>query len=345
MRRNRLAWLLVISLVAMAAAALYLVNAARRAKAVAQTATGVVVDEPRLAELLTGPHALFRSTRLGDGYGRIVASAVEPSGERIQTGLECERVDAVATAGVCLTADRGVLTKYWAETFDQSLQPRHRIELAGIPSRVRLSPDGRLAGITVFVSGHGYSNAEFSTSTTLIDVATGTVLTDLEQFAVTRDGRPFRNADFNYWGVTFSADSKIFYATLGSGGSLFLVRGNADSATADVIAEGIECPSLSPDNQRIAYKKRSYEGGRLRWQLAILELSTMNGWVIDREPASVDDQVAWLDDEQIVYAVADETPGGGGTTIRRISIRQGPAVVWADGGYSPSVIKPRPVAR
>jgi hypothetical protein len=303
-----------------------------------------VVDDRLLAELLAQPHALFRSTRLGEGYGHIVASAIEPVGVRLQTSLECDRVDAVAGAGVCLTAERGVLTKYWAVTFDAALQPRHRIELSGIPSRVRLSLDGRLAGITVFVSGHGYSNAEFSTSTTLLDVEKGTVIADLETFAVTRDGRPFKNANFNFWGVTFTADANLFYATLGSGDQLYLVKGDVAGRSADVIAAGIECPSLSPDNRRIAFKKRAHDGGRLLWHLAVLELETMAVQVIDGEAASVDDQVEWLDDEYLIYAVADDTPGNGGTTIRKVSIRNGPSSVWADGAYSPVIVMPPLVA-
>jgi hypothetical protein len=340
MTRNRIAWVVAVAAVASTVAILYLVRAAREARASEQLTSGVVVDDRQLAELLAHPHALFRSTRLGQGYGHVVASAIEPVGVRLQTPLECDRVDAVAGAGVCLTAERGVLTKYWAVTFDAALQPRHRIELSGIPSRVRLSPDGRLAGITVFVSGHGYSNAEFSTSTTLLDVQSGMMVADLEQFAVTRDRKPFANADFNFWGVTFAADSNTFYATLASGGRIHLVKGDAAGRSVEVIAEGIECPSLSPDNQRIAYKRRSNEGGRMRWDLAVLELTTMTVRVIDREPASIDDQPEWLDDSHVIYAVSDDTPGRGGTSVKMLDIDDGPSSIWADGAYSPTVLGP-----
>jgi hypothetical protein len=338
MIRSRIIWVVVIGVLASTSAALFLVRAARQARSSEHLSSGVVVDERRLAELLVQPHALFRSTRVGEGYGHIVAAAIEPVDVRLQTGLECDRVDASAGAGVCLTAERGVLTKYWAVTFDAALQMRHRVELPGIPSRVRMSPDGRLAGITVFVSGHGYSNAEFSTSTTLLDVEQGAMIADLEQFAVTRDGRPFKNANFNFWGVTFAADSNLFYATLGSGDRLYLVRGDAAGRSVEVIAEGVECPSLSPDNQRLAYKKRSYDGGRMRWRLAVMDLETMAEQVIEGEPASVDDQVEWLDDRHLLYAIADETPGRGGTTIHKIDIRNGAPAVWADGAYSPAIV-------
>jgi hypothetical protein len=74
----------------------------------------------------------------------------------------------------------------------------------------------------------------------------------------------------------------------------------------------------------------------------VVELDTMREQVLEGEPGSVDDQPEWLDDEQLLYAVADETPGLGGTSIRKISIRGGPSSVWADGAYSPSAVHPPP---
>lgn len=353
MSRRRLAWAIAIALAATLTAVAYVARAVGRARLTEQAVSGVIVDDIRLGELRRAPHALFRSTKLGTGYGHVVAAAIATDagadvaadvadlGLRAQTALVCDRVDAVAEAGVCLTADRGVLTKYWAITFDGNLQPRRRVELSGIPSRVRVSPNGRLAGITVFVSGHGYSTAEFSTRTTLLDVEAGTVVADLEDFAVTREGQPFEHVNFNFWGVTFSADSNTFYATLGSGDRLYLVKGDAEKRTAVVVTEDVECPSLSPDNQRIAYKKRTYDGGRLVWRLAVLELATMASRVIGGEEQSVDDQVEWLDDHHLVYARSDATAGNGGTSLWKVNIQSGPASPWADGAYSPSIVVPQ----
>jgi hypothetical protein len=338
MKRSRIAWVVVIALVATLVAAIAVVRGVGRGRSAGHLESGVIVDEARLAATLLEPHALFRSTKLGEGYGHVVAAALAAPEVRVRSTLECDRVDAVANAGVCLTADRGVLTKYWAITFDGDLQPHRRIELSGIPSRVRISADGRVAGITVFVSGHGYAATEFSTRTTLMDVANGTVMADLEDFAVTRAGQPFKQVDFNFWGVTFTADANTFYATLGSGNRRYLVMGDAARRTASVVAEGIECPALSPDHQRIAYKHRVREGGRLIWRLAVLELSTMATHVIEGERRSVDDQVEWLDDRHIVYALPDEGSGNGGTSIWKADILTGVASLWAEGAYSPSIV-------
>jgi len=42
--------------------------------------------------------------------------------------------------------------------------------------------DGRVGAVTIFVTGHGYAASSFSTKTILIDMASGDVLGDLEQF-------------------------------------------------------------------------------------------------------------------------------------------------------------------
>ena len=73
-----------------------------------------------------------------------------------------------------------------------------------------------MGAITVFVTGqaHGYAGSSFSTKTTILDMASGDVLGDLEQFTTWRDGSRFAAADFNFWGVTFTRDSNVFYASL-----------------------------------------------------------------------------------------------------------------------------------
>src|SRR5438132_1093504 len=72
----------------------------------------------------------------------------------------------------------------------------------------------RVGAITVFVTGEMYAGSPFSTRTTIVDMATGEALGDLEQFSTWRNGVRFKAADFNFWGVTFARDSNVFYATL-----------------------------------------------------------------------------------------------------------------------------------
>jgi hypothetical protein len=255
------------------------------------------------------PAVIFRSTAL-DAFGTVATVPLgTPNQPRAITKLNCDRVYFAGGQGVCLTADRGVITTYSAVFSGGDFKPRRTIPLEGIPSRTRVSPDGRYASITVFVSGHSYSPGSFSTLTTLYDLRSDTSLGDLEQFAVERNGAPFSAVDFNFWGVTFARDSQRFYATLASGGIAYLVEGNLETRRARVLYERVECPSLSPDNQRVAFKRLTSDHG---WQLYVLDLDTL----IERplgETRSVDDQVEWLDDNHLLYGLSDDstsaTPG------------------------------------
>jgi len=338
--RRLIAFGLIVA-ICIGVAVLYAVYAAHRV-ASAGTPSGirVVEDPPALRTIGAGDRALFRSTALGPGYGRLALVQLDNvSGPRYATDLRCDRVDFAAGVGVCLAADRGVFTTYRALVFDETFKVHHNVGLAGIPSRTRVAPNGRLAAVTVFVSGHSYAAGSFSTQTTLIDTHTGAVLGDLEQFDITRNARPFKAVDFNFWGVTFAADSDTFYATLGTGGELLLIRGTASGRRGVVLRSGVECPSLSPDGSRLAFKRRSTEGGRLVWRLATLDLATLEDHLVPGERRSVDDQVEWLDPTHLVYALADEDGGLGGTSVWTVSVDEAPPMLWLRGAYSPAVVR------
>jgi hypothetical protein len=204
------------------------------------------------------------------------------------------------------------------------------VTLGGVPSRARVSPDGRLGATTTFVVGHSYNQDGFSTQTLLIDLRTGKRLANLEDFTILRDGRPFKSVDFNFWGVTFARNSNRFYATLGTGGKTYLVEGNVKAKTGRVLAENVECPSLSPDNSRIAYKK--LVGGRGHWRLHVLDLHTMLSTPL-AETRIVDDQAEWLDDGRVLYGLGGQTwvVNADGTGRPQLYLRNGlsPAVVRA----------------
>lgn len=221
---------------------------------------------------------------------------------RKQSGdLACERVYFAAGHGVCMgVAPSGV--EYTASIFNSKLQREHTITLTGLPSRTRVSPDGRYGAMTVFVTGDSYlsSPTAFSTRTTILEMASGKQVGQLEQFKVSKDGKPFDAVDFNFWGVTFDpSDSDHFYATLGTGGDHYLVEGSVSEESMTVLRAGVECPSLSPDGEQIAYKSRI--GDEARWHLRVLDVATLDDHAVAEE-RSIDDQVEWLDDDTLVYS-------------------------------------------
>jgi len=251
---------------------------------------------------------LVRHTGLDWSHG-FLAVETDAFGERTReaTPLMCHRLHFAAGNGSCLMVEREFFTTYTAVLFDAAFQPRHRIPLNGIPSRTRVSPDGRHAAITVFVSGHSYADSLFSTETSIVDTETGAlVVANMEELPVVRDGQPFHSLDFNFWGVTFAADGDRFFATLGTGGVMYLVEGSLAERAIRVVADGIECPALSPDETRVAFKKRMPGTARAHWRPHVLDLETLEETAL-AESRSVDDQVEWLDDEHILYALPKET--------------------------------------
>ena len=97
-------------------------------------------------------------------------------------------------------------------------------------------------------------------------MASGKTVGQLEQFEVTKDGKPFDAVDFNFWGITFDpTDSNRFYATLGTGDApLPGRRQHRTKKQMKVLRDGVECPSLSPDGTQIAYKSRIGDSNRWR---------------------------------------------------------------------------------
>ena len=79
--------------------------------------------------------------------------------------------------------------------------------------------------------------------------------------------------------------------------AIYLIEGSLITKEARTVRENVECPSLSPDNTRLAFKKRvSNAPGPVVWRLYSLDLAT---GVETRlaETRNVDDQVEWLDNQ------------------------------------------------
>jgi len=329
-----------VALTCIAAAGAYAWWAAKQR---AQVAATITRTEQPLTALPSPPYLLLRVTGPGASHGRMALEASNAGdGVRRVSALNCDRVHAAAGRGICLEAQRGAITTYHAHLFDSQLRTTASFDLAGPPSRTRMSADGTLAATTVFVSGHSYASPGFSTRTSIIDVASGRMLTaDLEAFTVIKDGQPFKAADFNFWGVTFTPDGKGFYATLQTSGVPWLVQGDIAAQRMTVIAPNVECPSLSPDGQRIAFKRRVTPPpqGRVVWQVFVRELASGRETLLARETRNVDDQVEWIDDREIAYALPDDTtPAATNAWALAIDGQSAPRLL-APLAYSPAVVR------
>jgi hypothetical protein len=257
---------------------------------------------------------------------------------RTTTNLACDRVDFAAGVGLCLAIDRGVFTTARALIFDEKLEVRREISLKGIPNRARLSPDGRFGATTTFVSGHSYADGSFSTETTLIDLAAATSLGTLEEFSVWRDGSRIQAVDFNFWGVTFADDGDRFYATLATAGKIYLVVGSIVDRGVTVLHENVECPSLSPDQTRVAFKRRVNAAGPIHWQPYVLDLETLAETPLP-EARSIDDQIEWLDDREILYALPESSPSAVTHVWRLAADGSGEPRMLIKGAASPAVVQ------
>ncbi|MGW1024429.1 TolB family protein [Streptomyces sp. NPDC002577] len=268
---------------------------------------GAVSLRPTSGRLL-----LFRNLAWGPHRDEIATvPAGRPQGPRTVSGVKCLRFHAAAGTGICLQAVHGALEDtYRAVVLDSHLHELHRFPAPGIPTRARVSPSGHMVAWTVFVSGDSYAGTHFSTRTAIVDTRTWAINDNLETFRVIKDGKPYHAADTNIWGVTFADDNR-FYATLATGGQTYLVRGDVAERTLTTLHRNVECPSLSPDGTRIAYKKR-VEGASpdAPWRLYVLDLRTMKE-TATAEQRNIDDQALWADDSTLVYAL----PGDYGSDL------------------------------
>ncbi|MFJ4573749.1 TolB family protein [Streptomyces sp. NPDC088846] len=253
---------------------------------------------------LTGPALYFRDTATGRVAHQPLAGT---PGTRTGGGPSCDRFYASGDSALCLRAKPGVLPKTYAVVLDRRLRETRRITVPGVPTRARVSASGRMLSWTVFATGDSYATTSFSTRTAILDLRTGYLIKSIEDIPLTIDGARYHAPDVNYWGATFARDDNRFYATVSTKGRTYLVEGNMRDWSAKVLRQNAECPSLSPDNTRIAFKKKVSDDPAAPWRLYVLDLRSMRETPL-AETRSVDDQAAWLNDGTVAYAL----PGAAG---------------------------------
>ncbi|MEW2524977.1 TolB-like translocation protein [Streptomyces sp. NPDC047071] len=287
------------------------------------TATAYVLG--RRGEAAAAPDGL--RLRL-DRHGTVVyvdrdrVRQLTPRGAGVGDGPTCQRAATARSTLICVRTRPGPLSAQSAQVrvyTGGARGPEVTLPVWGAPSRARVSPSGQLVTWTVFRTGDSYAvPGRFSTTAGIYDLRDGHHYGSLEDFEPFVDGERYREQDVNFWGVTFAADDRTFYATMASQGRTWLMRGDLVRRTLTAVRRNVECPSLSPDGRRIAYKKRTKDG---RWRLHVLRLGGgaaargsgggpgVREDVALAETAHVDDQPAWLDDATLAYArPVDGTP-------------------------------------
>ncbi|MFE5093745.1 TolB family protein [Streptomyces sp. NPDC056638] len=282
---------------------------------------------------LGGPALYFRDTVTGRVAHQPLAGT---AGARTPGGPACDRFYASSDTALCLRAEPGVLPKTNAIVLDRRLREMRRITVPGVPTRARVSASGRMLSWTVFATGDSYATTAFSTRTAVLDLRSGYLIKSMEEIPLTIDGVRYHAPDVNYWGVTFARDDNRFYATVSTKGRTYLVEGNMRDWSAKALRQNAECPSLSPDNTRIAFKKKVSDNPAAPWRLYVLDLRTMRETPL-AETRSVDDQAAWLDDGTVAYAL----PGADGRASDIWTVPAdgtGAPHVAAAGGSSPVAV-------
>ncbi|AJT62753.1 TolB family protein [Streptomyces chattanoogensis] len=313
--RHRLPVLLAVTALLLAGALVAVVRAAGRADERDHSRPGQPTVNKGEWDLNHPGRLIFRNLAWGPLRDHLAAVPLTaPGAARTAAPSDCLRFHAAAGTGICLRSKGGVVPGHEAVLLDSRMRTLRRFPVPGIPTRARVSPSGRLVAWTVFVSGDSYAGGAFSTRTAIYDTRTRTLHDSLEDFTVLVDGRRHRAVDHNFWGVTFAADDTTFYATLGTQGRTYLVRGNLSRRTLTAVRENVECPSLSPDGTRIAFKKRVRpKGADAPWRLYVLDLRSGRETPL-AERASVDDQALWRDRNTLLYAL----PGDYGADLWQV---------------------------
>lgn len=331
--RVRLVTFVVVAVLTMGGALGYLLLAARGASTVKAPTSAT---SPSAAPDTRGDYIAFRRTVADQGYGTVgTVPLADPGATPSRSDLQCERVHMSRRGGICLQVDRSAVTTARVLLLGPDLSVRYSLATPGIPNRARVSPDGRWAATTTFVVGHSYSQGGFSTQTEIYDMESGTSLGNVEKFSFTRHARPFHAKDINVWGVTFAPGGTSFYATVMTGSTRHLAKGDIRDRTLALLDVAAECPSLSPSGKLLAYKSAT---GPTTWEVKVRTLADGRERVV-QSPRSVDDQIEWLDEGHVMFGLA---PVGGGATSDvwvSPSDGSGPAEVLIPGAWSPAVVR------
>ena len=283
-------------------------------------------------------------------YQRVDQLVVSKRDHKVQsrtpTRFGCDRVYEAQEQLWCFPRITPGKPRYYTDPtgylFDMKSEatPKASFKVKGIVSRARIANDGRFAAGTAFTTGHSYmgvGGTHFSTATFIATLGDAKDAQNIQNWAISHQGKPVISADLNLWGVTFDpSNSDHFLVTVYFDGQPYLGEGNVASKSIRVLQQGVECPSYSPDGKRIAFKSRT---GPTRWSPAVMDLATGKTTVYEHIQDSVDDQIEWLDSGTLVFQIT-QTPLVGSAQINlytlNLSKNQSNPQLWLEDAKSPS---------
>ena len=236
---------------------------------------------------------------------------------------------------MCLhEAADGTTVSYVADLFDRTLRRTQRLQLPGVPTRVRVSPDGRLAAVTTYAEEESPAGERLAIESVLIDLRVGRVVADLREFAIDAALAAAITGPIDFASVSFDKDGDRFFATLTTPLERYVVVGSLRERRLRALTANLATEALSPDGTRLVVKQRVGERGF--WQLLVLDLATLTTRPLDQDGRTVDDQVEWLDDGQVIYH--DATDQGTGIWVLAADGQSKPRLLLPDA-FSPVVVR------
>ena len=250
------------------------------------------------------PFVIFRTLAPSDAYGRVALIGLQPAAERRVTRLSCLRLHYAGGSGLCarqeIAADAVLNVVY---VFDETLEPRRRIVLEGVPTRLRVAPDGRVGAITTYAEEESPQGERLTTRTRIIEMRSGRQVADLREFRVDNPDFATIRGPIDVASVAFERDGDRFFASLWTDTERYLVAGSIVERRLTTIRAGMTSEALSPDGRQLVVKRLIPERGF--WQLGVIDLSTWAERDLRQGPRSVDDQVEWLDNQRVLYHDVD----------------------------------------
>jgi hypothetical protein len=252
---------------------------------------------------MTPPFIMFRALAPRDAHGRVTMRGLAPDAQPLVSALTCSRLHYAGGRGLCAAQEqRASDVLNVAYVFDERMTIGRRFVLSGVPTRLRVSPNGRFGAITTYGEQETSRGERLATHTGLLDLQSGQSLGDVGDFRLDNRG-PAIERPFDVASVAFEADGERFFATLSTDRERYLVAGSQRERRLTVIRAGVASEALSPNGHRLVIKRLLPERGF--WQLAVIDLRTWTEHDLRQGPRSVDDQVEWLDNEHVMYHDVD----------------------------------------